>query len=102
MLETSQHFYRDCKVKELGQLEPEKVEQLWETNEPQASKLYRALRDKSAWPAMNQFSAEVRLHLQRARWDKPSALPVPEEPKKVLKHVAPEAGGDTAPDRQPA
>jgi hypothetical protein len=102
MLEASQQFYRDCKVKELGQLEPEKVEQLWEIHEPHATKLYRALRDKSAWPAMNQFSAEVRLQLKRARWDKPSALPVPEEPKKVLKHVTAAPNGETAPGQQPA
>ncbi len=83
MLEVAQDFYRDCRVEELGATKPEEVERLWQLHEPRASNVYRALRDKSAWPAVNQFQAEIRRHLRRGRLNRPSHLPAPEEPEKV-------------------
>jgi hypothetical protein len=83
MLETCEDLYRACKVKELGKRQPEEVERLWALHEPRASHVYRALRDEAAWPAINQFGAEVRRLLRRPRWDKPSQLPVPADPRVV-------------------
>ena len=88
MLETCEAFYRDCNVKEPGKRKANDVERLWKRHEPRASGVYRALRDEAAWPAINRFGAEVRRQLRHARWEKPSELRAPQEPREVRDRAA--------------
>jgi hypothetical protein len=78
MLEVSQQFYRDCE----GQ-EPEEIDRL----RKRARHAYRRLRTESAWPALEQFVAEVLISARRPKWGKPPPLSPAKEPSEVLKEA---------------